>query len=111
MASEDIGDQDSDIEEKDPPLQFGEDSDFEERFDDGDDIVDFELPRASELGDNDGTESELEPGPDSSSLKQQKKAKGEKKKSGTDRKLDKIPQLSIPRSAVRYYFFLRSASI
>ncbi|KAJ8439497.1 hypothetical protein Cgig2_007014 [Carnegiea gigantea] len=101
VASKDKGDQDSGIEEKDPSLQFGKDNDFDECFDGGDDIDDFELLRASKQGDDDGTESELEGEPESSSLKQKNKANGEKKRSGTDRKPDKIPQLSIPSSAIR----------
>ena len=99
-------------DETEPLMQYTGDNDFDEDFDDGGDLDDFELLRASEQGDNDGTESELEPQLCSSSLKQKKKAKGGKNKSGTDSELGKIPQLSIPGSAMRYaYIFLGSAMI
>ena len=98
MASEGIGDQDSDIDEKGSSLQFGEENDYngyDEELDDEDDVENIESVEASEQEGNNSTESNTKATPPSVLYAHNEKTTGELKKSEDEEKSNKIPAISV----------------
>jgi len=97
-ASEDIGDQDSDIDEKDSSFPVGEENDFYgdiEDHGDEDDVENIELVEASEQEGNNRTESNMQPAPALAPSVHNQKTGADVKKLDVQEKPNQTPAISV----------------